>query len=160
MAILLVIIVIRFVTVGSITNKIDTLEKENITLQKQITELNVIVQDNRNAQTDYIYELNKFIPAIYSGETLEYKIVSKLERLGISEAKIFDRAVVIDETVKLDKVEQLIQYKNAYGVVEIMISFTTQDVTDISNLLDSMFEEEVQVVISPLSTSVESTHIL
>lgn len=151
--VILLIFIIRVIAVGTIDGKIKALEKENVTLQSDITELNIIVQDNNTVQSSLIYDLNKNMPSIYSSETLSNKIYSKLERLGISEAGEFARKISINETASVSNIEELAAYAS-YGIVQVQISFTSNDPDDVYNFLNSMNDDDQLFILSNVSYSI------
>jgi hypothetical protein len=146
--VVVLIFIIRIIAVGSINGKIEKLEKDNVTLQKQITDLNVIVQDNSTAQSAQIFDLYKQMPSVYSGDTLSNKVFSKLERLGITEAVEVERSVIINDVVSLSSIEQLKSFNGVYGFVELQISFNTNDANDVYNFLDSMNDDDQLFVLN------------
>ncbi len=152
--VIILIFIVRAIAVGSINGKIDDLEKQNIRLQAEITELNSIVQDNSDSQSAQIYELNKNIPNVYSENTLSYKVISKLERLGIDESVDTQRSVIINPVISIDAIESIKSFKNDYDFVEIQITFTTQDADDVYNFLDSMYNDDQLFILNRVSYNI------
>lgn len=151
--VIIIIFVVRIILLGSVNNNISDLEQENIKLQQEITALNEIVQDNSTSDSSQIYDLNKYIPNVYSGETLSNKIYSKLDRLGINESYDYNRSVTIDESVNLNGIEQFQSMISKYGCVEIEITFAIDNIDDIYSLLDSMNDDDQLFILNRVTYS-------
>lgn len=148
-----IVLLVRLFLVGSINNEIDTLKQENTSLDAQITALNDEVQTYYNYQSDYIYDLYKQIPSNYSEDMLEFKIVSKLERLGISEDEDFQRKIFITPDTVIND-DNLSEYKNNYGYVEIQVSFLISDTQYIHDFLDSMYTDDQMFILDGVSYAI------
>jgi hypothetical protein len=148
-----IVLLVRLLLVGSINNEIDTLKQENTSLDAQITALNDEVQTYYNYQSDYIYDLYKQIPSNYSEDMLEFKIVSKLERLGISEDEDFQRKIFITPDTVIND-DSLSEYTDTYGYVEIQVSFLISDTQYIHDFLDSMYTDDQMFILDGVSYAI------
>lgn len=153
-SVIVVIFIIRILSVGAINNRIDELKKENVKLSAQIETLNDEVQTYYNYQSDYIYNLYKEVPSVYSEQTLEFKITSKLERLGITENPDFRRTFPTPtKDVNISNVI-LKDFKNDYDFVEIQVSFVTEDPDHVTDFIDLMYEDEQLFILNRVAYSV------
>jgi hypothetical protein len=153
-SVIVVIFIIRILSVGAINNRIDELKKENVILSAQIETLNDEVQTYYNYQSDYIYNLYKEVPSVYSEQTLEFKITSKLERLGITEHPDFRRTFPTpSKDVNISNVI-LKDFKNDYDFVEIQVSFVTEDPDLVTDFIDLMYDDEQLFILNRVAYSV------
>lgn len=137
----LVIVLIRIAVVGSQTDRIDQLDRENIRIQREIDALNTLVQENKGIQTGHLYELYDIIPNDFSSELLEFKTIAMLEQLGIDESDDFERAVTVDTDVSLGS-SDLATVTADYYVVRVDVTFITDDITYVSDFIDMLYQSE------------------
>lgn len=156
-AIALVIFLIRSIVIGSMNNEIDTLQTENINLQREIDALSELVQDNRNIQTSHLFELYNTVPNVYSAQSLTYKTVAMLEELGINEEDDLQRTIFIDDTVSFASNQQFQSTLQEYFVVEVQVSFTTTDPDVINELIELVYASDQLFIINDVEYTVPTT---
>jgi len=149
-----IILLIRSVTLGVKLQDISDLERNNISLQKRIDLLEQTVQENKDVQTNDLYELYDIIPNIYSGPELENKTYAILESLGVNESDDMQRTVYVNEYVNLDGQTDFADLVDDYYVVEVRVSFTTVDVDVLANFIDELYNAEQLFIISDLNYTV------
>jgi len=152
--IVVIILLIRSVTLGVKLQDISDLERNNISLQKRIDLLEQTVQENKDVQTNDLYELYDIIPNIYSGPELENKTYAILESLGVNESDDMQRTVYVNEYVNLDGQTDFADLVDDYYVVEVRVSFTTVDVDVLANFIDELYNAEQLFIISDLNYTV------
>lgn len=152
-AVTLLVIIIRVVVMNNVNGDIDSMKRENTTLDQQITALNEDVQTYYNYQSDVIYDLYKEVPNVYNEDMLEFKITSKLELLGISEDEDFQRKVTINPDTTIS-VANLSQYKDKYGYVEIQVSFTISSIQTARDFLDSMYNDDQMFILNRVTYAI------
>ena len=82
--IFVVVVLIRMVTLGTLNAKIDDITLSNRSIQTQIVELETIVQENKDTQTDHLFELYRIVPLIYNKSDLSNFTKAQLELVGIT----------------------------------------------------------------------------
>jgi len=149
--ILVVVLLIRFFVLGNINDEISTLEANNISTQLEIDALSAQVQENKDVQTSQLYELYKVIPSIYSDTELTYKTVAILEELGINESYDNQRRVVVQPADSFTGDTELGAIAAKYSVIEVNVFFTTNDISIITDLLDTLYLDEQLLIVNDLS---------
>ncbi len=149
--ILVVVLLIRFLVLGNINSEISTLEANNISTQLEIDALSAQVQENKDVQTSQLYELYKVIPGIYSDTELTYKTVAILEELGINESYDNQRRVVVQPADSFTGDTELAAIAAKYSVIEVNVFFTTNDISIITDLLDTLYLDEQLLIVNDLS---------
>ncbi|MCF7926073.1 MAG: hypothetical protein K9L74_00660 [Candidatus Izimaplasma sp.] len=154
--VVIIILGLRAIVLGSINSKIDALDEANKSLQTQITDLEKIIEENRDVKTTVLYDLYSQVPNFYKGNELNYKIIAILEEIGINESLDMQRNVHITETATLPSNAGLEVLNEEYNVVQVDIFFTTQDLSQIIDLLDALHQNEQLFVISNVDYSIPS----
>jgi len=156
-AIALVIFLIRSIVIGNMNSEIDTLQTENIRLQREIDALSELVQDNRDVQTSHLYDLYATVPNVYSAQTLTYKTVSMLEELGITEEDDLQRTVFINDVLSISGNSEFQTVLQDYYIVEVQVSFTTTNPTIINDLIDMVYSSDQLFIINDVEYTVPTT---
>jgi len=136
---------------GNINERIDAVNKDNIALTTQIETLTEIVQDNKNAQTSYIYELYDQVPGVYNGTELTYQTISIMERLGITEDSNFGRQVFVNQNVTFAEDSIFYELSQSYKFVEVEVFFTTQDAQLVADFLDAMYNSNQIFIVNEIT---------
>lgn len=138
-AIAVIVVLIRIVTIGNIDDKIETLKKQNIILTAQIANIVEIVEDNNDVQTSHLYELYNQVPSYVSYTELKNYTYAQLELVGITKKLEFQRDVdpVAEPTFPGDSTFSELQ--NSFKVVEVKVFFTTQDESQISDFINALY---------------------
>ena len=152
--ILAVIIIIRVLLLGNINEEIDLTDQANIDLQKEITALEEIVQDNKLVQTSQLYELYDEVPSVFSGITLTYKTVSILEDLGITQKNVHQRTVFVENYPTFTTDSIFLELSEKYHVVEVQVFFSTTDAQIVSDFIDEIYNDEQLFILRDLSYNV------
>ena len=140
------IILLRIAVVGGQQDRIDQLNRQNIQLQAEIDELNELVQENKYIQTSHLYDLYDTIPNVFSEELLRYKTAAMLEQLGIDESEDFNRTIDVVTEVNIGDSALASVAKN-YSIVRVDISFTTDDISYITAIIDHLYNSEQLFII-------------
>lgn len=135
----IIVLLINFFLMGNMNERIDQVNRENITLQAQIDDLTEIVQDNKNAQTAYIYELYDQVPGVYSGTELTYETIAIMESRGITESTDYARQVFVNESIRFSEGSLFFELSQRYKFVEVELFFTTTDAQLVKDLLDDLY---------------------
>ncbi len=150
----IIVLLINLTLMGNIDEKIDKVNKENISLNLQIEELTEIVQDNKNAQTSFIYELYDQVPGVYSGTELTYETIAIMEKLGITESNDYARQVFVNDTITFRDTSIFYELSQKYQFVEVEIFFTTQDAQVVKDLLDALYESNQIFIVDQITYKV------
>ena len=145
--IVVLVFVIRLVLVGNLTDRIESIDSSNISLQSQIEDLEEIVQDNKEQQVSHVYDLYNTIPNIYSEDQLEYMTVSLLERLDITERVVDQRKVKINPTTSFSRESIFYELSLEYYIVEVDVFFSTSDDSKVLNFIDELYISEQLFII-------------
>ncbi len=137
-----IIYLLRSVMLGGLEDRIATLDANNIILQAQIDSLEDTVQTNKDIQESHLYELYNQVPQKYSSTELTYLIISKLEVIGIDEGIGFYRQITLNPEVTFDGNSTLSEISSEFDVVEVGITFETNDILLISDLIDLLNASE------------------
>ncbi len=148
------IFLIRFIVLGNLNDKIELTDNNNIILQKQITNLEELVQDNKELQTSHIYELYDIVPSVYSGTELTYRTVAILELLGIDESEDIQRTVFVDSETTFNVDSKFFDLSEKYKMVEVQVFFTSQDPEVVNNFIDDLYENEQLFILRNLEYNV------
>ncbi len=152
--IVVLVVFLRFVIIGGLTEKITVIEENNIALQKQIDALEEVVQEDKEVQTSHLYELYDIIPNVYSGTELTYKTVSILESLGIDESDDIQRTVFVNQNITFQDETTFSNIALEYFVVEVQVSFTTMDAEVVNNFIDALYNSDQLFIIYELEHTV------
>lgn len=147
----IIVLLINFVVMGNINSKIDDVNKDNIALQTQIDTLVDIVQDNKNAQTSFIYELYDQVPGVYNGTELTYQTISIMERLGITESNDYGRQVFVNQDISFSDGSIFYELSQTYKFVEVEVFFTTQDAQLVADFLDAMYDSNQIFIVNEIT---------
>lgn len=147
----IIVLLINFLLMGNINDELDTVNKKNINLQAQIDELTDIVQDNKNAQTSYIYELYDQVPGVFNGTELTYETIAILELLGITDDNNFGRLVFVNENINFGSESIFYDLSQDYKFVEVEVFFTTQQASLVEDFLDAMYESNQIFIVNEIT---------
>lgn len=150
----IVVLLINYFLLGNINEKISKVNYENITLVAQIEELTEIVQDNKNAQTSYIYELYNQVPGIFNGTELTYETIAILETRGITESNDYGRQVFVNEKVSFSSDSIFYDLSENYKFVEVEVFFTTQNAQLVKDLLDDFYNNNQIFIVNEINYTV------
>jgi hypothetical protein len=139
----------RVVLVGGQQQEIDKMENDNISLQTEIDILNDTVQEYQSYQTSHLYELYDVIPNDFSAELLTYKTVAMLESLGINESDTYNRTVTVYPNYD-SSASVLSEVAEGYYIVKVEVSFTTDDINDVVNFIDMLYQSEQLFILDSL----------
>lgn len=137
----------RSLTLGVLLDKIDALDKQNIALDKQISELEDIVQENKDSQSSHLYELYYKIPNVYSGSQLTYKTVAMLEALDITEDSNTQSEVYVKHNATTNSNPDIDVFADDYLIVEVEIIFNTVDPSVVVDLINEIYNSEQLFII-------------
>ena len=137
----LIVYLLRVSIVGGQRELIDQTDHENIALQAQIDELNELVQSYKDYQTSHLYDLYDIIPNDFSAELLTYKTVWMLESIGINESENYNRSVTVKNYFN-PTLSSLADVYGDYTIVRVDVSFTTDDVTQVEDFIDILYQSE------------------
>jgi len=137
----LIVYLLRVSIVGGQRELIDQTDHENIALQAQIDELNELVQSYKDYQTSHLYDLYDIIPNDFSAELLTYKTVWMLESIGINESENYNRSVTVKNNFN-PTLSSLADVYGDYTIVRVDVSFTTDDVTQVEDFIDILYQSE------------------
>lgn len=148
------VILARFLLLGSINDINADTHQENISLQNQITDLEILVAENRDKQTEDLYLLFDQIPNSYSYESLENKTRAIFEKLGIDESDDYQRFIQIDDDPVIPADSVLEQYSASYKLVEVMVFFSSNESGLIPDMLDAIYENNQLFIVTNLNFDV------
>lgn len=149
-AILLVVVVARFVLVGAMNTKIADTKLSNRSLQNQIESKEQAVQNNKDIASDHLYELYDKVPEIYNKDELIYYTTAQLELLGIMEEFDVPRRVDIDEEVEFTSLSAFSDIQNEFKIVEVNVYFETSDLLIVDEFIDRLYSSEQIFVVNDI----------
>lgn len=148
------IFLIRLVVIGGQQERIDTMKDANNSLQAEIDDLSILVQENRNVQTNQLYELYYRIPNNYTELSLRLKTTSILDSIGITDStELFNRDIQIRPNVTLSSSDDLSVAFSGYNIMQVDVSFSSSDITYVTNLIDELLVNEQLFIINGVSYS-------
>lgn len=136
----IIILLINMVVMGNIKEDMETTNQSNIALAAEIEALNEIVQDNKGVQTSHLYGLYNQVPGVYSGQELTFKTFAILEQVGIQQDPDVKRGVEINESILFPQDSALYDLSIDYKLVEVNVSFKSNDITQVYDLIDALYE--------------------
>lgn len=144
----------RVILLGGIEDANAETHQENISLQNQITNLEILVAENRDKQTEDLYLLYDQIPNVYSYESLENRTRAIFEKLGIDESVDYQRTISINENPTLAADSTLENISNDYKIVEVMVYFSSNQTGLIPDMLDAIYEDNQLFIVNSLNFDV------
>lgn len=142
---------VRTLTIGSIDDKIENLERDNLILQTQISTIEEIIEDNNDAKIDDLYELYIQVPQTLSISELTYFITAQLELVGISEFGDFQRSIVVNQDIDLASDSDFGLLQEKFKAVQVQVFFTTTDELVIEDFIDRIFDANQIFIIQSIS---------
>lgn len=146
----LAIVLLRIAVVGGQSDRIAELKAQNNQLAIDIEQLNELVQDNKSVQTSHLYDLYDTVPNVFSSVSLTYKTVAMLEQLGIDESQDYNRSVIINQNFGAGD-SSLSQVAQGYKIVQVDVSFTTDDITLVTDFIDMLYQSEQLFIIDSVN---------
>lgn len=147
-AIAISVFIVRSVTIGNIDEKIDTLETSNIILQAQIGAIEELVEDNKDTQISHLYELYNQVPNIFSRDNLIAYTEAQLELVNVTQAGDMQRNVELNEGVTFQEQSIFRDLQLDFKVVEIKVSFSTDDEDVIQEFIELLFNSDQIFIIN------------
>jgi hypothetical protein len=140
LAVLAVIYLVRMIMLGDMQGKIDELDADNARLQNQIIQLEQTVEENKDADVAYLYELSSSISANFSDTQLLYNTIALCELAGIGEDIDTQRTIDFAKNVTISGPSELKAFASNYSVVEVRVQFTTQDLSLIEDFINVIYD--------------------
>jgi hypothetical protein len=148
------VFLIRLVVVGGQASRIESLTEENNQLQDEIDELSLLVQENRDVQTDQLYELYYRIPNTYSEQQLRLRTISILEKIGITDStETFNRNVTIRPDVTVLSSNELATSLIGYDIIQVDVTFLADSSDYVFDLIDELITNEQLFLINTVNYS-------
>ena len=139
LGVLAVVYLVRSVMLGNMQGRIDELDTENARLQQQIIALEQTVEEHKDTDVSYLYDLSDSIPGNFSDTQLLYNTIALLELAGIGEEVDTQRTIDFQKGVSISGPDELSNFANGYEVIEMHIQFTTQDLSLITDFIDVLY---------------------
>ena len=140
LGVLAVVYLVRSVMLTNLQGDIDDLDNENARLQQQIIALEQTVEEHKDTDVAYLYELSDSIPSNFSDTQLLYNTIALCELAGIGEDIDTQRTIDFEKGVKISGPDELSNFASGYEVVEMHIQFTTQDLSLITDFIQVLYE--------------------
>ncbi|MCF7925756.1 MAG: hypothetical protein K9L26_04410 [Candidatus Izimaplasma sp.] len=144
------VFLVRSIALGNINSRNEAIHSENIRLQNQIEDLEILIADYRDVQTEDLYSLYNIIPNVFTAEGLTYKTVAILEELGVDESNDMQRTVYVNQDPTFPSESDLAIIDESYHVVQVEVFFTTQDETIVNGFIDALFDSDQLFIIREL----------
>lgn len=128
-AILALILVIRFLSIGTLNGQITSLTNQNRSLRTQIEQLEQEVQDNKDIASNHLYELYDQVPETYNYSVLSKYTQAQMELVGILREDGVEPVIDItddpdDVTFPVDSVFTELQQQ--FRIVKVQVSFNVK----------------------------------
>lgn len=149
--ILLGVFVIRTISLGNINGRIDEIELSNISLNAQINALEKVVEENKDLQSDHLYELYNRVPSYYTTHELEYSLRSYLQQIGITDTSDTEPDVTVSEPLLLGDDPRFLELNNTYTTVQVEVTFNTYDLNLVEDLLVRLLESDQVFLINAIT---------
>lgn len=149
-AIVLVVVISRFIIIGSINNKIDETIASNRSLQNQIESLEIAVQENKDTASDHLYELYDKVPEVYNQEELVYYTVAQLELIGVTDDFEILRTINVNEEIEFSQFGSFYGTQDEFKVVEVSVYFNTLDLAVVDQFIDRLYSSEQIFVVNDI----------
>jgi len=138
-AIVAAVLLVRSITLGNINSKIAYLEGENSSLQTANDNLEKQVEEYKDIDSDYLYELYRKVPGYYSETELAYYVIAKLETIGIDESSDYNRSIYVDSEVTFSGDSPFAPFQDDFKIVEVQVYFNTLDSALIDDFVDLLY---------------------
>jgi len=124
--ILISVFLIRSFALSTLNSNITSVTNSNRNLQSQIDGLKDVVQENKDTETDYVFELYRSVPATYDQTRLENYTISQLELIGITEENVLARSVTpSEENISFPEGSIFAPLLEDFKVVEVSVYYNT-----------------------------------
>lgn len=149
-AIALVILLVRLALLANINGRIEEVTYRAQQLQAQIDIIDTIVSENKDQQDEHLYQLYSQIPEKYDYDKLNFKTISNLELVGVTEESIIQRDIDIidDPTFPTNSIYSEIQ--EDFHIVKVEVYFNTTDVTQVDEFIDLLNDSEQIFIVSEI----------
>lgn len=137
--IIALVLLVRSITLGNINEKITLLENQNISLQAANNSLEIQVEDYKDIESDYLYELYRKVPSYFSETELAYFVIAQLESIGIDESFNSNRKITVDTKVSFPAESELGLLKDDFKIVEVQVYFNTLDSSVTDDFIDLIY---------------------
>jgi len=137
--IVVVVFLVRSITLGNINDKIALLEQQNTSLQTTNDNLEKQVEDYKDIESDYLYELYRKVPSYYSETELAYYVIAKLETIGIDESSDYNRTIHVDSEVTFSGDSSFGLSREDFKIVEVQVYFNALDSALIDDFIDLIY---------------------
>jgi hypothetical protein len=145
------VFLVRSILIGNMIDNSEAIHNKNIALQEEIAALEAIVDENRDVQTDELFELYATIPNDYSADRLTYKTVAILEELGIDQSLDMQRTVYINHEVSFPAGSPFATVSESYFVVQVEVFFSTNEDGVVTDFIDALYTDEQLFIIRDLN---------
>ena len=130
--ILAAVILARSIIIGNIDSSIEQKTTSNRILQKEITALEAVVEENKGLQSNHLYELYHRVPSYFSQEELEFEIYSYLYLIGLDYQSIYESNIDIKDYTSTTSFNGL---NDVYTIKSISLQFNTTDQESIETII-------------------------
>jgi hypothetical protein len=149
-AIFLLVLLIRFTSLGALNSRIANVSASNIELQAEIEELEIIVQENKDVASDHLYDLYDRVPETYNEDELSNFTEAQLDLLGINDDPETYRNVDIEEDISFPTGSVFAETTSHFKVVEVEVYFNTTSVAVVDQLIDLLYASEQVFIVNSI----------
>lgn len=148
--IVLFALILRILILTSFNSSITEVTASNRAIASEIEALRDTVQDNKDKQTEQLFELYDEVPQVYDQTTLTLYTIAQLELAGVSENSETQRSVLIDSNFSAPADSAFKDVKNDFKLVEVEIYFNTTTFDSIELFVDALYDSEQVFVINSI----------
>ena len=134
-----VVLLIRSITLGNINEKITNLKNSNVLLQTQNQIIEKQVEEYKDIESDFLYELYKKTPNYFSESELAYYTSAQLESIGINESFDYNRRIYINTGVTFPTGSTFSILKDEFKIVEVQVYFNTMEFEVIDEFVELLY---------------------
>jgi hypothetical protein len=151
---------IRFILIDQMDSRIENTERNNIQLQTQISNIEGLVEENRNEQLPSLIEMYQNVPLNFNREQLSLYIQAQLELSSISQTNLVQFNIGSAPTV-FPQGSALRTLSEEVDIYTIVVSFRTDDLENVHTFLDHIVDSEQYFIIQSIEydLSVSETEI-
>ncbi len=133
------IVVMRFIVLGTMDERIEEVESENQQIQDEIMGLQGMVGEHRDTEMPSRSELNQRVPAIFSEDQLRFYVNAQLELAGILDSQERSVDVEISQNPNISG-GSYGDAANQFDIVRVGIDIETNDIDEVRQFIDQMYE--------------------
>lgn len=128
----------RFIVLGTMDERIETVEADNQELRESIEALQSQIAQHDGEEVVPLSILYQHAPSYYSRNRLRYTMYSQLEILGISDTADRDLVISITENPSFAQGTEFYNLSQPLDAKRVYVSFETSDINEVYDVIEGI----------------------